>query len=214
MKNIVKGEDGVYRWVYELKLLKNPTILFLLWKIFGFILLGVFVLTMLFDMGNPDYWWDGFLTNLKVFAIIGAGMLALTLLGYLLYAAIMGGKYCVIFEMDENGVRHTQLPYQAKKAELIGNLTTIAGALAGNPTTVGIGLTSSARTSMYSDFSKVRRVKSSRMFNTIKVNELLEKNQVYAEKEDYDFVLGFICRHCKNAKLPSSVKALATTDNV
>ena len=45
---------------------------------------------------------------------------------------------------------------------------------------------------MYSEFGKVRSVKACRRRNLIKVNEVLNHNQVYAEKEDFDFVLNYI----------------------
>ena len=50
--------------------------------------------------------WETLLTNAKIFAVVFAVMTAITIIGYLLYAAIMGGKYIVEFEMDENGIEY------------------------------------------------------------------------------------------------------------
>jgi hypothetical protein len=36
--------------------------------------------------------------------------------------------------------------------------------------------------------------------NTIKVNEPLSKNQVYVEKEDFDFVYNYILARCPMVK--------------
>jgi hypothetical protein len=119
--------------------------------------------------------------------------------GYLVYAFIMGGQYLVLFEMDEKGVNHVQLPAQARKAGLISGATAAAGLLAGSVTAVGVGLTS-ARTSLYSEFSGVRKVQASPERNLIKVNGLLSRNQVYAADEDFDFVLDFITSRCGNLK--------------
>ena len=193
-KNITLGEDGVYRWVYEMNLYRNPTILFLTWKIFGYICFGFWLLVMFFTY-DDDFWWDGFLRSAELVLIISALFMVLCLLGYLVYALIVGGKYCAMFEMDENGVNHIQMPSQIKKAELIGLLTTLAGLAAGRPGVVGTGLLTAARTRMYSSFGAVKSVEAFPGRNLIKVNELLFKNQVYAEKEDYDFVLGFIRAH-------------------
>ena len=41
----------------------------------------------------------------------------LSALGYLLYAAIMGGSYIAEFEMDEKGVTHKQIASQTKNAK-------------------------------------------------------------------------------------------------
>ena len=33
--HVVQGKDGVYRWVYEVPMLKNLSILFTVWKVLG-----------------------------------------------------------------------------------------------------------------------------------------------------------------------------------
>ena len=48
-KNITFDSDGVYRWAYELNLYKNPTILFLIWKIFGGILLALWLFMVVLE---------------------------------------------------------------------------------------------------------------------------------------------------------------------
>lgn len=198
--DIRKGEDGVYRWTAEMNLYTNPTVLIMVWKIFFFICLGIFVFDILISMGDTDFWWDGFLGQLKIMGIITAGMTVLCALGYLVYALMMGGKYIVLFEMDENGVSHTQTEAQAKKARKIGAATAAAGALAGRPSAAGAGLISASRASMRSEFEKVRSIKAYPRRGVIKVNMLLEKNQVYIRPEDYGFVLKYITDRCPNAK--------------
>ena len=66
---------------------------------------------------------------------------------------------------------------------------------AGRPGMAGAGMLAATRTSMYSDFRKIRKVKANRAMHTIYVNELLGRNQVYAETADFDFVLHFIKEH-------------------
>lgn len=194
-KNIALGEDGVYRWVYELNLYTNPTILFLIWKIFGFLCLGMWILMVLLDIGDSDFWWSGFFDVTRACLLFTLGFLLLCLVGYLVYAMMMGGKYCVLFEMDEKGVNHIQMAPQVKKAEAIGLLTMLIGAAAGKPGVVGTGLLAGARTSLYSSFDTVKSVEPFPRRNLIKVNEFLSKNQVYAEDEDFPFVLDFIRSH-------------------
>ena len=190
--SITLGGDGVYRWAYEMSLFKNPTILFLLYKIFGWIALGLWVFVTLISAGDVGFWWKGFLNNLKFFAIFTVGLLVLCTLGYLLYAAIMGGKYCVLFEMDEKGVRHTQMQKQVKKAEVLSLITVLVGLAAKNPTAVGTGLLSSSKTTMYTEFKKVRKIKPKRGASTIILNAAGGQNQVYADKDEFDFVLEYI----------------------
>ena len=196
-ENIVLCADGKYRWTYEVSLYRNPSLFLLVWKIFFFILLAIFGCVMIADVIN----WGtrNIVSNLKFLLYFLIGMTVVVGLGYLLYAVIMGGKYRVLFEMDEDGINHKQMPEQAKKAKAVSALTVLAGLFSRNVTTVGVGL-NAARTEMYSDFSKVRKVIAYPHTNLIKVNELLSHNQVYAATEDFDFVLNYITGHCPNRK--------------
>lgn len=192
-ENIYRCADGKLRWVYEMPILRNPTIFLLVWKIFFFIILGIFALMSVFDAVEwPNEIGERLLNNLKFFGYFVIGMTVLVGISLLVYAAIMGGKYTVVFEMDEQGVNHKQLPKQAKKAQAIGAIAALVGAAAGNHATAGAGILSAARTEMYSEFSKVRKVKACPRRHLIKVNQFLFKNQVYADKADFDFVLNYV----------------------
>lgn len=196
---VVRGSDGVYRWSYELHLLKNPTIFLLVWKIFFFILLGIWGFILLLDLIDWGFSAEHLLKNLQILGWFLLGMTGLVGISTLIYAAIMGGKYCVLFEMDEAGVNHRQVPAQAEKARQLGKLTVAAGLAGRRISTVSAGM-AAQRTEMYSDFSKVRRVKVYPRRELIKVNGLLQHNQVYAKGEDFGFVRDFILTHCKNRK--------------
>ncbi len=198
--NITYDSDGKYRWYYEMSLLKNPTIMFLIWKIFFFIMLGIFAfMVILGATESSDYFSEQFLGTLKIFGFILAGMTAIVALSYFIYAAIMGWKYCVYFEMDDTGVKHIQAPKQAAKAKKIGKAAAVIGVATHNYGAVGAGI-GSQRTEMYSEFSKVRKVKPYPKRNLIKVNSLLNHNQVYAAAEDFEFVKNFIISKCVNLK--------------
>lgn len=192
-------QDGKYRWIYELNMYKNPSIIFVVFKIFGYIFLIAWAIMIIADLFRGEG-WDMFWDNTKMMLIFCAVFSVLTILAYLLVAASYGGKYIVLFEMDEKGVLHRQIKSQVKKAQVMGWLTVLAGVRAGNLTTVGVGLNSATKTSSYSSFDHVRNVKAYRSRNLIKVNELLEKNQVYATDEDFDFVYDYIRSHCPNVK--------------
>ena len=192
-----RGGDGKIRWVYEMSLYKNPTVFLLVWKIFFFILVGIFAVTMITDAIEwSDFFPDRFLNDLKFLAWFLLGMTVVVGLGYLLYAVIMGGKYIVEFEMDERGVLHRQTAAQAQKAKTLGQAAMIS---ARSPGAFSAGM-SAQRTEMYSEFAKVRRVKAYPRRHLIKVNELLGHNQVYVPAEDFAFVYEFIVAHCPNLK--------------
>ena len=86
MRTIFPGADGKFRWTYEMSLYKNPTFLLMVWKIFFWILVGIYLFSSLFEVGNRDFWFEGLWAHTRVFGIILIVMSVLVLLGYLLYA--------------------------------------------------------------------------------------------------------------------------------
>lgn len=192
-------KDGKYRWKYELNMIKNPVIMITVFKVFFYILLGMFLVFGFFlYVIKGD--WAGLLDMLKTFGIVLGIFLVLTFLGTALLNLIFGGKYVAIFEMDEKEISHIQLPVQQEKARRLGVLTFFVGLFAKRPSTMGAGLLSTVKSVSTSEFDKERHVRSRRWLHTIKVNQLLDRNQVYVPNEDYDFVYDFIKNHCPNLK--------------
>lgn len=196
-KEVRLCSDGKYRWVYEMNMLKNPTIFFTVLKVMMISLGIVWLFGLVIGIGNMSL--DYFLFWMKLTGIMIGIFFVLTIIGVLITAAVLG-KYVVLFEMDEKEVTHIQMPRQVKKAEVIGLITALVGAMAKSPTTIGAGVLATAKTKSTSEFVNVRRVKARRRFNLIKVNQLLDKNQVYVADEDFDFVYNFIKSRCINAK--------------
>ena len=193
---VTRCEDGKYRWVYEMNLFKNPVVFLMILGIFIATVGILWVFLTLINMGDIGF-VDAAVEAGKICLIVLAILGILTITGYILYSTIMGGKYCVLFTMDENGVNHAQYDSQVKKAQLIGEIAILAGLIAGNPTTVGAGLVSATRSELYTKFSKVTRIKEKRRFNTIQI----DNNMVFVKAEDYDFILSYIVEHCPNASL-------------
>ena len=131
-KNIMMYPDGKYRWVYELNLYKSSAIFSEILKVLGITLVIVMLLIGIFSLMDGD----GIMDTLKFLGEMGGILLAifipLSIVSYLIYAYVTGGKYCVVFEMDEKGITHIQHPKDVKKTKLIGALTVLAG-IAGGP---------------------------------------------------------------------------------
>lgn len=192
-------DDGKYRWVYEMNMLTNPTIFLTVFKIFLYIILaGWLIFGTFLYLIHGDF--EGFLDMSKGMLVALAIMAGLTLLGVLFLAALYGGKYVVLFEMDEQEIKHIQLPRQVKKAQAISLITTLVGLAAKKPTTAGAGLLAAGKSSSTSVYANVRRVVARRNLHLIKVNQLLNKNQIYVPDEDFDFVYEFIKSRCIHAK--------------
>lgn len=128
-----------YRWTYEMNLFKNPTVFLATAKA-----MGIAVAITIFIIGLISLFADGFSADSFRFVgelvlILGGIFAVLLVLGYLLYAAIMGGYYVVDFTMDEKTVVLSQSAKQAKKAENIGTAAMIMGAITHNRGAVSAG---------------------------------------------------------------------------
>lgn len=191
--------DGKYRWVYEVNMLTNYSILFDVWKVLGIsmgILVLLFVVIAVFD-GDWDV--DMLIGMASTLGIVALVMLVLGLIGYFVYAAISGWKYAVLFIMDEKEVVHQQMPNTVKKGQLIGALTILAGLASGRPGVVGTGVLAQSRMSMISTLADVERLIPCRRMNLIKVNQRFAKNRIYVNDEDFDFVYNFLLTNCKKS---------------
>jgi hypothetical protein len=193
-------KDGKYRWIHEVNMFKNPSILFDVWKVLGITMLIVIVIVGFILVISGDLDVDGMLGMGKAMLITAAIMAVLSIIGYLVYALIAGGKYIVLFTLDEKEVVHQQMPRSAKKGQIIGDLAILAGLATGRMGTIGTGMLAKSHTSMTTTLSDVKRLTPCPRMNMIKVNETLSKNRVYVCKEDFFLVYNFLCEHCMNAK--------------
>lgn len=198
-ENIKKCDDGSYRWVYEFDMLKNPIIILTVLKIFVLVLVGIWVVFGLFRIGNEGF-VGAFVAQTKELLIPAVILFGLSIVAYIILACIYGWKYCVLFEMNETGIRHIQMEKQYKKAQAIGWLTAMAGAAAGKPGMAGTGLLAATKNEQATEFGKVNRMRVFRAFHTIKLDALLNHNQIYAEPEDYEFVLDYISKRIPKSK--------------
>ena len=197
--NIRLCPDGKYRWYYEYRMMKNPTVLLTVWKIMLAAAL-LPVLVVLFSelrRGLLSALWQ----SLQVFGIVFGVLFILSCIGYLILGAIYGFKYIVLFEMDEYGITHAQQEKQYRKAQAVSWLTVLGGAAAGNPGAMGTGILAGTKQKITSEFKYVSSVIGFRRRNTIKVNQRFAKNQVYVRTEDYDFVWKYITERCRNAEI-------------
>ena len=196
--NITMCPDGKYRWLYELDMYKSSAIIKEVWR--AMLIAGAILLAILFVISIMD---SDLMETLQFVgetaAILFGIFLMLSIIGYLIFAYIIGGKYCVVFEMDEEGINHKQHDKHVKKSELIGAITVLAGLAGGRLSTVGTGILAASRTSMLTYFDDVKELEFLPKEHLIRVNETLSRNQVYAADEDFAFVANYIKTHCRKA---------------
>ncbi|MBQ8655526.1 MAG: hypothetical protein IJ527_00450 [Prevotella sp.] len=192
--------DGKYRWIYEVKMLTNPSILFDVYKVLAisFIVVWLFNITIISCAGSMSL--DSLWGATWVLLLILLGLFVLGYVAYFFVAWYYGWKYIVVFTMDEHEICHEQAPQQVKKARKLSALTALAGAASGRPGMVGQGLMTATHTKSTSVLANVKHVVPRRWMNLIKVNQLFDHNRIFVPDEDFDFVLDFLRQHCPKAK--------------
>ena len=193
-KGPITVSDAKYRWTYEMSLFKNPTVFVTTAKAIGLAVAITIVFIGLISLFADGFSADAFRFIGELTLILCGIFAVLLVLGYLLYAAIMGGYYVVDFTMDENSVVCSQVPKQAKKAENIGFAAMLMGLLAHNRGAVSAGYASTARMTSTVEFSRVKKVTVDKKHSVIKIRSI-GWDQVYADGEDFDFTAGWIRSH-------------------
>lgn len=193
-----EDSEGVYRWVYELPMMKSFFLLFEVWRVLGISAAIIIVLMLVINLLSGDG-LDGVTGAFTTGIIVLAILMVLSLPAYWIVTKANNGKYTVLFEMDEEGIDHTQI--KTDKAKALEALTILAGAKTGNRTVAGAGVLSAAGTSLYSRFSNVRKIKADSSKCLIQLYGNLIRNQVYTDPEHYDFVLDYITDRCPQAQV-------------
>ena len=192
--------DGKYRWVYEVPMLKNPSILYDVYKVLGISIAVVWLLNVLLIGCEEGFSLENLWSSTYVILVVLLILAVIGLIAYVIVAWCYGWKYVVLFTMDEKKIVHQQMPRQVKKAQVLGALTTFAGAVAGKPSVVGTGYLAASRSTTTSELANVARLIPRRRQNLIKVNQLLNRNRIFVPNEDFDFVYNFLRQHCPKAK--------------
>ena len=197
MKSITKSENGTYRWYYEFDMLKNPMVIRTVFKIFFYILLGLCAFLIFLDIIEGDFGVTSLIETTKAMGITAGILFGLSIISYFILAGIYGFKYCVLFEMNDEGIKHIQMEKQFKRAKALAWVEAIAGMASGNVTLAGSGLLAGTKNQLTTDFDKVKKVKVIKKHNTIKIDAPFSHNQIYVCDEDFDFVLNYINERTK-----------------
>ena len=192
--------DGKYRWVYEMNLYKNPTVFY---DVIKTLLIGfgaAFVLLFAINLGIGEDIENILLATVGIFVFI----LVIAVIAYFIVVGwVYGGKYVILFEMDEHGVVHYQMGKGVKRAQVMTALGGLLGVATGNLSMTGLAVYMSGAQRIVSDFAKVRKVTAARGRHLVKVVEnWYSRNHVFVESDaEYDFVLDYIQSHCPKARL-------------
>ncbi len=196
-RNLFRSEKGKYSWIYEMPMGRAFFLLAEVWKVLGIAAAAVAVITSLIGLVSGSG-LEGILHSVGMAALVLGILLVLSIPAYYVVTKANNGMYTVLFEMDDDGVDHTQI--KTDKAKALDILITAVGAYHRNPTTAGAGLLSAGGGSLYSRFSRVKKLVADKKNHLIRVNGALIRNMVYADDENFDFIYDFIASRCPGAK--------------
>jgi hypothetical protein len=192
--SITKNQDGSYQWLYELSLLKNQSILINFVKILFLITLSMSLMMVIMTMPR------GVGLAMKMFLITwGYGlliMIVLLVLCYLLLSLIMGSKHIVLFKMDEKGVQRIHLEKHYNAAQAHAMLERISEYPAQSLTSAGAGILGATRKSTYTPFKYVKSIKVDPYRYTIVIKERFNKNIIYVDAHDYEYIKNLVIYYC------------------
>ena len=81
---MIRQKEDIYRWTYELNMYRNPTVLITVLKVLGLSMGLVWLFVVLASMGDRGFWWNGFLSETKIFALVMLGFVVLGAISYYL----------------------------------------------------------------------------------------------------------------------------------
>lgn len=192
---MVINDEGKYSWIYEFDMEKNRSIFNLVLKV----VLGIYAFVAAFLLGLDLFNGSSPLWSLKILGIVLAVLLPIVFLCYKYVQKKYNNNYIMLYEMDEEGIRFSQIEDQQQITELIGFFTAMAGVVSGNYGLTGSYLTARDNTA-HSEFAKVTRITTDRNSDLISLDSPFLHNMIYVRKEDYDEVLNYIRERCPKAQ--------------
>lgn len=195
--------DGKYRWTFESNMWKDPTRFLFFFKVLNGIGVSMWLIICIIRLCNGMDWED-FGDMLFALLYIIIGMSALLVITYLIISVINEGKYVMLFEMDEQGVKSTTAGAKRKSAQRntwldkwkeqwIASLLNVS---LPQYATDGLGSCGEVMTSTFSD---IRHLKVNRRYSYVQIGRLFSINHIYARPEDLDFVYEYIKSHSPKA---------------
>jgi len=190
MENSIINKDGVYTWTFEYSLWKNPTILITIYKVL--VASCLFVGLLLFVITLNDGLSEALKVAFNVFMLTLKATTGLLLIAYPLYCLLNGGKYNVVFIMDDNMIIHRQLKTQYDQNQARSLAMAMVGLLASEPTLAGASILSATKIQQISEYDKISKLVFDLKKQVIFINDNNGFNQIYAKEKDFEFVKTYI----------------------
>ncbi len=200
-ENITRQGDK-YRWIYNVNLWTDTFVPVMVLKIF---LLASLVPALIVFLANAfeGYPAEGLRAFITVYGISVGIVIALLIIAYPIFVLAKGGRYSILFEMDDQGINHIEIPPTVKHSDLMRWAGFATGLIAGNPTLMGANLLAMSKSQMYSTYSYISKVINYNRKGVMKIICTdMTRNLIYTQPADFDFVRQFIIGNCsKDVKI-------------
>ena len=185
---IFEEEDGTYDWIYCMNMMKDRSMFSFYFKVVGLCFLPI-VIMMIWMAASSRLSLSTFLITMLSFG----GVLLVVVFAIWLVNTMYGGKYMLIYQMNNEGITFSQTTDQAAMTRAVAAASAAVSAADGNTGGVisGTGMTLRAN-AYHSKFEKVRSVKGKRADNLIWVKEGITTYTMYAPLEDAAFVKEYV----------------------
>lgn len=201
---VTLGEDGVYRWSYDMDMYRNHFLRNFLLKLLGAIFGAALLFFLLMISGDSRFGLSGLLWSLGVYAAV----MLLAVAIYYIAAACMHGVYRLRYEMGEDAVMLVRKPSADQMYSNLALLAQVAGAVAGKSSEGArvSGAMHSAAQAGLTYFSNVHGVGEHPKWDALNLREFLSANQIWVGPEDYAFVRDYILERVPDkAKKPGRI---------
>lgn len=182
--------DGKYRWAYNFNLYTNLMYLRRLWRVALRVVVCVWLFVMTVLIASYGFVLNGVLSVSGSILFATAIALACISLVYYIWAAIGGGRYCILFELDDRGIYNIHLPRQYTQTQIQSYIEQfIAGDSDGSQITYAAEL---SKKTICSDFRAISGINANEKRRIIKLYGPFAKNKIFTKGADFELVLGTI----------------------
>ena len=189
------GENGQYHWIYGLDMRTNLHPMYVLLKVLA-ALLVLIVLIMAIALTKEQFLW-GIQIVIPCFVVAGIVVVLVFRFMRMLYDDV----YYMVYDMDETGIRVTEVTEQAEKTKLLASAAAITGALTHQYGMLAVNAQIGSNTGTYSAFEQVRRVIIDPEHHFIGLLHPFTCNMIYADDPYYPMIRDEIIKRCVNAKI-------------
>lgn len=191
--------QGGIHWHYTRKMIRHPEILLKFLKIYSILIAAAFVFVGIIrciEEEDIEVLGEMLIPMLIIFAAGVAGSIII----WLIVCAVRGGKEEMDFVLNDREIAYVIDPKRAEKNRKIAAVGEVAGLLAGDPSLMmQAEIAGENAGGVGSPLNSITLIDARRKSEMMWVKVNIERNAIYINPHQYDFILQTLKRRCPNA---------------